>query len=153
MASTARTILERLKTQVSGVNGSAPYTFDLSEAGRVVVGQGLVPSRTPSVGIYPVSFTGEHGPELGRYTRRMTVGLMGIVAGTTASPSERALRAFDLLDDVVVALESDRTLGGNVLDLIVSKVDVTGAEVDVPGTGVFVAVVETYWFASSGAGV
>lgn len=153
MASNARAVLTQIQTQIASVNGSAPYTFDLSDTGRVVVGQGLVPNRVPSVGIYPVSFTAEHGPELGRFTRKMTVGLLGIVAGTTSTPSDRALRAFDLLDDVVVALESDRSLNGLVLDLIVSKVDVTGDESDLPTMGAFVAQLEVYWRASSGTGV
>lgn len=153
MSSHARQVIEQIATQIATVNGSAPYSFDLSGTGKVVVGQGLVPSRVPSVGVYPVSFTAEHGPELGRFTRKMTIGLLGIVAGTTSTPSDRALRAFDLLDDVVVALESDRSLNGLVLDLIVSKVDVTGDENDLPTMGAFVAQLEVYWRASSGTGV
>lgn len=154
MASNARTVLANIKTALSGINGSGGgYHHDLSGAGRVQLLRGLSPAMVPGAMVYPTSFTSEHGPQLGRYARRMSVMVVGVVAGTTESPSDRALAAFDLLDDICRALESDRTLGGTVLDVIVSNCVISGDEADAPGLGAAYATVDVYYHMNSGAGV
>lgn len=153
MASNARSILSNIQSALQAINGSGGYHYDLSATGRVVVMRGLLPGMVPGVMIYPLSFGSEHGPQLGRYRRNLSVMVVGAVAGAADTPSDRAFAAFDLLDDITAALEADRTLGGTVLDVLVSNVVLTGDEADAPGLGGVFATVDVYYHVNSGTGV
>lgn len=155
MSSTVRAVMGAVKTALATVNGSGSYTYDLSATDRVKIGRpSLTESLVPCVWVSIGQLESDHGPQLGRYTRRLAIDLEGRVAldgGNTAE--ERELEAMDLLDDVCIALETDRTLGGRVLDLIVEGTTVgAGATANSQPARVFAQVV-VYWHANSAAGV
>ena len=47
-----RTILAAIQTQIKNVNGSGSYTFDLSGADQVVLGEAFQPHRIPGCYVY-----------------------------------------------------------------------------------------------------
>ncbi len=154
MSSQTRGVLGAVKTALQTINGAGSYTYDLSATDKVKLG-------TPNMdgSLYPCAWIGapelrsEHGPQLGRYRRTLTIPIWGMAAATSSSTEERGLVASDLLDDIAVALETDRTLGSRVLDIIVQGATFDGDEVGIPGVGLAVAVVEVYWHCNSAAGV
>ena len=154
MSSQIRSVVGAVKTALAGINATGAYTYDLSATDRVRIG---TPDLTGS--LYPCAWIGapelrsEHGPQLGRYRRSLTIPIWGMAATTSSSTEERGLVGADLLDDLAVALETDRTLGGRVLDIIVQGATFDGDEVGVPGVALAVVSVEVYWHANSAAGV
>tara|TARA_R110002073_G_scaffold24725_1_gene83084 strand:- start:195 stop:656 length:462 start_codon:yes stop_codon:yes gene_type:complete len=133
-----RAILTRIKTQIGNVNGSGVYTADLSGSDRVVIGESFSPGRIPCAYIYPNGVNTAQTPGrtvLSRYDRTMSVQIEAWTAATSSAPGTALLDALDLQDDIMRALESDRSLGGNVRDLEISASSFDGHELDRPGLG------------------
>lgn len=156
MASVTRGVIGAMKTALQGINGSGGYTCDLSGSDRVKIGrplkaEGVAP---PCAWLAVGQLVSDHGEQLGRYTRTLTVDLEARCPASDSSPEERELIALDLLDDICTALETDRTLGGRVLDIIIQATTATGAG-STGQTGVprVLAEVVVYWRANSAAGV
>jgi hypothetical protein len=148
-----RGILTQLKTVLQGINGAGGYTYDLSGDDQVYIGEGLTPPRYPAAAVYLLSVQGAHGAQLGRYTRTASIQIQAWVAAQSSDPGERAMCAADLLDDIMAAVEADRKLNGNVKDLIfVQSGTLNGDEMGVPGCGIAIANLETYFTVNSGAG-
>ena len=136
-----RTILTQIKTQIGNVNGAGSYTADLSGDDRVVIGESFSPGRIPCAYIYPDGITtAQTGGRtvLTRYDRTMSVQIEAWTAATSSAPGTALLDALDLQDDIMRALESDRSLGGNVRDLEISASAFDGFELDRPGLGLAV---------------
>lgn len=155
MSSHTRAIMGALKSALAGINGSGGYTYDLSATDRVKIGRpSLTEGLSPCVWIALGQLDSDHGPQLGRYTRTLSIDLEGRVpldGGNTTE--ERELEAVDLLDDICAALEADRTLGGRVLDLIVQGTTVgAGSSANTQPARVLAQIV-VYWHANSAAGV
>ena len=135
---TERTILSAIQTQIQGVNGSGSYTFNLSGGDQVVLGESFQPHRVPGCYVYFLGLSTAQTPgtpALTRYDRTMTVQLEAWCAAESSAPGNAALEAVDLMDDIMRALESDRSLGGNVRDIEISASSVDGQELDRPGLG------------------
>ena len=133
-----RTILNRIKTQISNVNGSGSYTADLSGSDQVVIGESFAPHRLPGCYIYPDGITTAQTAGrtvLSRYDRTMSVQIEAWTAATSSAPGTALLQ-----DDIMRALESDRSLGGNVRDLEISASAFDGGELDRTGLGLAVLV-------------
>lgn len=153
-SSNIRAVLEGLKTRLETINATSPYTYDLSGADRVFIGELIRPPQAPAVAVYPMDLISSHGEQLGRYRRQMTVQIQGWVRAETAKPMDRVLNAIDLLDDVVVCIETDRRLGGLIRDLIFGELRVlNGDEHGINGYGVFVTNLQVNWNANSAGGV
>ena len=136
-----RTILTQIKTQIGNVNGSGSYTADLSGSDRVVIGETFAPHRLPGCYIYPNGINTSQAAGrtvLTRYDRTMSVQIEAWTAATSSAPGTALLDALDLQDDIMRALESDRSLGGNVRDLEISASAFDGHELDRPGLGLAV---------------
>ena len=136
-----RAILTRIKTQIGNVNGSGVYTADLSGSDRVVIGESFSPGRIPCAYIYPNGITTAQTAGrtvLSRFDRTMSVQIEAWTAATSNAPGTALLDALDLQDDIMRALESDRSLGGNVRDLEISASAFDGGELDRPGLGLAV---------------
>lgn len=156
MASLLRTVFGQLKTKLALPNGSGSYTYDLSGTDQVKLGfSDSIPARLPIVYVLNAVGPSEHGPDLGAYIRRWTIPIMGLVAGTDSNNETRLLAAADLLNDLLIALETDRTLGGNVRDIIPTSMEVQDSSqvVGVPGYGVAWMTLQVYYRRADGVGV
>jgi len=149
-----RTILNQIKTQIATVNGSGSYTADLSGSDQCVIGESFAPHRLPGCYIYPDGITtAQTGGRtvLTRYDRTMSVQIEAWTAATSSAPGTALLDALDLQDDIMRALESDRTLGGNVRDVEISASAFDGFELDRPGLGLAVLVLTIQYTETAGA--
>lgn len=110
-----------IKSALAAANGAGSYHYDLSVAGRVIVGRLLMQHlpEPPFASVYSVGVTVEHGEPLGMYTHRHRVGIL-IVVPAGDEPETRHLAALNACADVRRALEADRTLGDTCFDLIVA---------------------------------
>ena len=81
----------------------------------------------------------------------MSVQIEAWTAATSSAPGTALLDALDLQDDIMRALESDRSLGGNVRDLEISASAFDGFELDRPGLGLAVLVCSISYTETAGA--
>lgn len=149
-----RTILAAIKTQIQNVNGSGSYTFDLSGADQVVLGESFQPHRVPGCYVYflNVSTAQTAGTTaLTRYDRTMTCQIEGWVAAENSTPGNAALEAVDLMDDIMRALEADRSLDNNVRDIEISASSLDGQELDRPGLGLCILQLIVRYTETAGA--
>ena len=149
-----RTILNQIKTQIATVNGSGSFTADLSGSDQVVIGESFSPGRIPCAYIYPNGITTTQAAGrtvLTRYDRNMSVQIEAWTAATSSAPGTALLDALDLQDDIMRALESDRSLGGNVRDLEISASAFDGHELDRPGLGLAVLICSIDYTETGGA--
>lgn len=154
MASTARTVLEWVKTRLATVvNGAGGYHFDLTPTGRVILARAFVPQRVVGVSIAAGEVVTVHDDVLGKYRRTLTFTVLGAAPSTSTSPNDGALQALNLADDITTGLEGDRTLGGNVYDVICNRVDIEGDEAGHAAGGVCLLTFECWWTANSGVGL
>ena len=149
-----RTILNQIKTQIGNVNGSGSFSADLSGADQVVIGESFSPHRVPGAYIYPNGITTTQAAGrtvLTRFDRTMTVQIEAWTAATSSAPGTALLDALDLQDDIMRALESDRSLGGNVRDIEIEATSFDGHELDRPSLGLCVLVCSISYTEVSGA--
>tara|TARA_Y100000310_G_scaffold227705_2_gene229993 strand:- start:3486 stop:3947 length:462 start_codon:yes stop_codon:yes gene_type:complete len=119
MAASLVTIWSNLVTAVKGINGSGVYTHDLSGSGavqRVRVGQPMTgpPFATVVFDTGPSS----HDVQLGSYRRDLQFTVVGWGLTTADTDDARTEAAANMLDDLLRAIESDRTQGGLVYDTL-----------------------------------
>jgi hypothetical protein len=151
--STERTILAAIQTQIQNVNGAGSYTFDLSGT-RTVIGEAFQPHRVPACYIYFLNVATAQTPgstRLTAYDRTMTVQAEGWCAAENSTPGNAALEAVDLMDDIMRALEADRSLDGNVRDIEISASSIDGQELDRPGLGLCILSLLIRYTEASGA--
>ena len=152
--STERTILAAIQSQIQNVNGSGSYTFDLSGT-RTVIGEAFQPARVPGCYVYFLNVTTAQTPGvtvLTRYDRTMTVQAEGWCAAENSTPGNAALEAVDLMDDIMRALEADRSLDGNVRDIEISASALDGQELDRgPGLGLCILQLVVRYTETAGA--
>lgn len=150
---TERAILSQIKTQIENVNGSGSYTHDLSGSDAVMIGEAFAPYRLPAAYIYPNGVTTIQGPGtvLTRYDRTMSVSVEAWCQATNASAGTTILDALDLQDDIMRAIESDRSLDGNVRDVEINAASYDGGEFDRPSLGLAVLQVTIKYTETAGA--
>ena len=124
-------IHDALISQIQGVNGSGVYTHDLSGTGKV----GRVRTASPPIGppyatIVLDEVRSGHDVVLGSYRRdcMYTIVGWGLTGADTDTAREEA--AVNMLDDLLRAIESDRTLGGRVYEVIASGRSFVASEVE-----------------------
>lgn len=155
--STARSIIENIKSQIaSNVDGSGSYTYDLTGSDQVVIGEAFQPHRVPGAYVFFGGGTTAQTPGttvLSRYDRTMVCQVEGWVAADSAAPGEAAMDALDLCDDIMRAIESDRTLGllsSGVRDVEIAYNTLDGQELDRPGLGLCILQVTVRYVESAG---
>lgn len=155
MASKTRSVLAAVRTALATINGASGYVHNLSATGRVRGGRPTASDGTspPCAWVALGRLTSSHGPQLGRYQRNLVIDLEARAPSTADTTEEREAIAADLLDDLATAIETDRTLGGLVLDVIVEGATLDGEECGIPGIAVALVQVSVYWYADSAAGV
>ncbi len=152
--STERTILAAIQTQIQNVNGSGSYTFNLSGTDQVVLGESFQPHRVPGCYVYFLNVTTAQTPgttRLTAYDRTMNVQVEGWCAAENSTPGNAALEAVDLMDDIMRALEADRSLGGSARDIEISASSLDGQELDRPGLGMCILSVVVRYTERAGA--
>jgi len=144
MGSRERDILDRIKVDIEAIDGSGSYDFNFSTADAVQIGMATEPVTVPAAYIFPlkVSTTQTAGrTPLRRYDREMTIQIDVYVPATDSTPGNALKAAFDGLDDIMLALENDRSLGSTgVHDIEVEASAFDGAEYNRPGLGVSVCL-------------
>ena len=88
---------------------------------------------------------------LTRYDREMKIQIEAWVGATSAAPGIALLDAMDLQDDIMRALESDRSLDGNARDVEIEATAYDGAEMDRPGMGMAVLILTVRYTETAGA--
>ena len=152
--STERTILAAIQTQIQNVNGAGSYTFNLSGTDQVVLGEAFQPHRIPGCYVYFLNVTTAQTPgttRLNAYDRVMTVQAEAWCAAENSTPGNAALEAVDLMDDIMRALEADRSLDGNVRDIEISASSLDGQELDRPGLGLAILSLVVRYTEAAGA--
>ena len=154
MASKARAILAAVKAALIAVNGAGVYVHNLTGSADCIKGGRPIGTdfHLPACWVAAGPLVSSHGMQLGRYRRDLVIDLQA-QAAAPGTAEDRGLIAADLLNDITIAVEQDRTLGGLVLDLIVDGMSVDGDEAGMPGVAIALAQVKVYWHANSGAGV
>ena len=141
MASTEKTILERVKTQLAAIDGGSGYNYDFSTADAVVIGTmhvGTAP-RAPGVYLYPLNIqsTRNAGRTLLRnYDREMTIQIDVFVPRTNEGSDNAVLAALDAVSDVMKVLENDPTVNGVARDVELDVSAYDGEQIALPGYGI-----------------
>ena len=157
MGSRVRDILDRIKVDLSGINGTGSYNYDLSGDDQVIIAQAMDPVRVTCIYVYSDGM--ETAQTAGRtlltqYDRKLRVMCVGYVAGTNDDPGELHLRTWDMLADMQRALEADRGLvaSGSPLcdDLELSMRATDGAQVGRPTLGIAVVALAVTFRQDSG---
>lgn len=158
MASLYRSVIGQVLTQIRAINGAGGgYTYDLSDAPTERVLLGLPPEEgsalSPQIFVHPAGLGSQHGHDLGGFRRTGTLQVVGFVGADSADSAERILAASDLLDDIVAAIEADRSLGGRVIDCVIGEsAAFDGDQLGLDAMGMVTLTIEPYWRAQSGAG-
>lgn len=127
MASKLRAALAALQSQIALADGTGAYTYDLSGTDSVLYGLHWPPPKVPGVMIADVALSDiEVGNTMEAMTHTWTVQVIGYVDGASDDYLTRKQNAADLLNDIMLALFSDRTMGGNTRDLYASSAQVAG---------------------------
>lgn len=141
MASTERTILERLKTNCASIDGSGAYNYDFSAADAVILGSepaGVAP-RAPGAYIYPISVQSSRDAgrtALNRYSRVFVVQIDVWVPRTAGTAENAMLAAVNAQSDIMRVLENDPTCNGVAHDVEIDASAYDGESIQVPGYGV-----------------
>lgn len=119
MAARLITILNELKTDLSAIDGTGAYTHDVSGSGQIVRGGDFDEMPTPSLSIHLGRTETGHHAELGRVDVNVRqVSIQGKVGVADSSVETREDAALNLVNDIIMAGTADRTLNGNVIDII-----------------------------------
>lgn len=145
MASDARDIVTALANQIDNVSGLT-----------VVIGEPATVESMPSppwcyLVVDEIVSTDDHA--LGDFNRAMQITAIAAGSATDLDAGEKTLRALDLLDDIIAAIEADVTLGGRAISTIVSGrafVGQTLGGAELPGVEAQIGV---SWYAPRGQGV
>lgn len=141
-----RQILTKIVDTLSAVAVSGGYNNTLTDPGQVQIGEGIRPgSQALVVDIGEPRIRSEHGPQLGRYNRALEIPFVARAPSVDNSPTGRIYAALDLSDDIHTALETDRSLGGLVVDLIISSDTFNGAEVGWSNAGGVSGIISVYF--------
>ncbi len=113
---TTRSVLVALKAALQAVDGSGSYTYDLSGADSVILGEVTDAFKLPQVLLFVDNVVVEPF-ELTTERMRLSVRAVGFVGASTDTAEGRLLAAVDLQQDILAATRTDRSLGGTVIDM------------------------------------
>ena len=136
MAATIIAVRDWIYNQIRTlVGGTGDYTYDLTGAGKVIRADASAPwtiDGTPCASVFFVrSVTGTE-PTLCKFDRQMTFGATGfasttdVAADTVDQLQLEEAAALNLLNDLTMAIESDRRFGGLVIRVLVDHEIQTG---------------------------
>lgn len=151
--SSVTTIKNAIKAQLASIDGSGSYTYDLSAAGRIIVGQGI-PEGAPDLCLWLAQgpLDCPPGESLIRYKFSLTMYVSAFVPAAADTPESRLDAANDMMKDILLALNSTATkriLGGLVWDTTLSFGAADGQDFGRPGCGVVGGEITLTWEAST----
>jgi len=133
-----RSILEAVVSALKTIDGTGSFTYDLSGDDQVLVGRGSRPARVPAAFVAVEGLDTAQVPgqtPLTRYDRTLTLTVVAFAQASDDKPGSVHAASLDLQDDVMRALEADRSLGGLVYDLEIVSQLYDGAELDARASG------------------
>lgn len=146
----------RASTILVAVQGLIDNASGLTGTGKVIIGhppQGR-PATIPSAYLWHDGLDSvTDGEPLGNFRRDLTLRCVVYAQAPGASPSARVIAALDLQDLVTAAIEADRSIGGNALDVMISGVSTTGDDFGMPNAVAAELEIRIYWSATSGEGL
>lgn len=106
-------ILTALVDAFEGIDGTGSFTVDLSEGGRVHVGERDIVQPLPQVQlILDTDGASRPGATLNKTTETVRIGFVGAVGAPSSTERSRATAAAQLLSDMKRAIRDDVHLGG-----------------------------------------
>lgn len=117
MGSSAKAIVAQLVTQIQGANGSGVYTHDLSSRTYRGVPKTMIVDSNAEAWVCIVREDSVTGASFRHHTRRLAIRVFGVSGTFGDSYSTREDAVLDLANDIMRAVESDRSLGGRVNDI------------------------------------
>lgn len=93
------------------------------------------------------------GEALTQFRRELTIRIVVYAQGSSMSPADREDAALTMLDDIVAAVEADRSIAGLVHDVILDGAAVNGDDFGLSGLLAAELEARVYWSADSGAGL
>ena len=154
MPSKERQILERVKTQIQNVNGSGSYSYELSSSDRVVFGDRFAPEALPCAYVNLIDINTAQDPGrtvLTRYDRTMQIQIEAWTAVTSSTAGQSILEGCDLMDDIMRALEDDRTLNNLARDVEIRASAFDGQAHERPGLALASIVCSIFYTERAGA--
>lgn len=128
----------------------------LTGTGKVIRGrppQGR-PATVPCAYVWSDGIvSAQDGEALQCYRRELTIRVVAYQQAAGLAPGVRETAALDLLDDIVAAVEADRSVAGLVHDVIMDGASVVGDDFGLPGLLAAEIEARVYWSADSGAGL
>ena len=149
-----RAILNQIKTQLADIDATGSYTHDLSGTDQIKIGGKFSPDRLPAAYLWSISTTTSQTPGrtlLSKYSRTMTAQIEMWVGCNSADSEDIHLATLDAQNDVMLALEADRTLAGAIDDLEVNGTTYDGEAFDSPGLGVAVLQLRMLYSETAGS--
>lgn len=119
MSNRLNDIRDQLVATFAAINGAGVYTYNLSAAGAVVVGDSAG-NITPDVSLTLLQgdVSMEPGSTLSRYTFRVTWHLGALCPSLADTPGARVTAANLMLADIIYALAANRWLNNGVRNLV-----------------------------------
>ena len=119
MASSIKLTHQAILDALATISPGGGYVHDLSVSGRVARGRVDSPPVLPFCTVSCEGFKTSDDSPVGQWRRDHLFILVAWAEVSGTSEKDRDDGAQDLMNDLMVALEADRSLGGNVFDLTI----------------------------------
>lgn len=137
MAAKIGTVFSQILTNLALPDGTGSYTYDLSGTDRVFDSLTWPIPQTPCVMIYDITIPRRAGPRMTSHEQTADLFFLAYVEATTDDKITRTQAAMNLLNDIVIAIESDRDVSGNAIEAVVQDAKAWGTQQGVhPSYGV-----------------
>lgn len=126
-----RDVAEAMQTKIQAINGAGVYHYDFTGSDQVFIGiaSHAVRPDKPTAFIALQATSSVTGEQLTRWTRTPTF-VVEVIVPSDEDPGKQQLDAMDAMDDIMRALEADRTLGltsSGVRDVLIGGTSFAGA--------------------------
>jgi hypothetical protein len=126
-----RDVTEAIKTALAAMTVAGGYHYNYNAADQVQIGLASTAPKpnAPAIFISLEESASSYGPELTRFTRAARYVIEAVIP-SNENPGSQQLDAMDAMDDVMRALEANRSLGlrsSGVRDLILEGRAFAGA--------------------------
>ena len=155
MAGEVQAVYDALVAMLESIDGTGSYTYDLSAAveRRRFTGQTTsVPRAYLSPSEPFCQYAVDGFAELGSYALTMQFDLViAVSAGAANTPENKLSAAVLAVDDVLTAIQADRSLGQTALDVVPVLGSIDGAEVGASSLGIAYGLLTVTTLAPGGA--
>ena len=145
----AETALSAVVTLVALPNGAGDYWYDFSASGAVRIG---IPDPSqagpvPCVYVWPGEMGIAPSAEMGSWDQELMIQVWARVPSLTSDPADRAKAGLRALNDLLLALRSNRSLSSAVLDAPASGSVWVGADFGLDGIEGCTLTLNPWWLA------